>query len=280
VLETVQDRARQKAFLAALGAPVGPWAPAADARAAVRAARVWRGPVRLKAARGGYDGRAQARAADPDEAARAFEALGGVPCVVERELDLAIELSVLVARRPGGELASFPAARNWHEDGILVRSVMPAALPPGVASRADALARRIAVALGVEGLLAVELFLTREGALLVNELSPRPHNTFHATETACATSQFEQLVRAVCDLPLGSTEAVRPTAVANLLGDLWLRPSAPDLAAALAAPGVAVRLYGKAPRPRRKVGHLLATAPTAREALRRVAAAGRLLGAP
>jgi 5-(carboxyamino)imidazole ribonucleotide synthase len=197
---------------------------------------------------------------------------------VEDLLLLALELSVLVARRPSGEMASYPAARNWHEDGILSRSVMPGVLPARVAARADAIARRVAGELGLEGLLAVELFLTRSGELLVNELSPRPHNTFHATETACATSQFEQLVRAICDLPLGSTEVVRPTALTNLLGDLWLGPAAPDLSAALACPGVALRLYGKAPRPSRKLGHLLATAKTPREALRRVSEARRRLG--
>ncbi len=278
VLEVIQDRARQKAFLASRGVPLGPWAPAPGAAEALAAAQAWGAPVRLKAARGGYDGRAQARASRPEDVEAAFHSLGGVPCVVERELDLALELSVLVARRPSGEMASYPAARIGHVDGILSRSVMPGVLPARVAARADAIARRVAGELGVEGLLAVELFLTRSGELLVNELSPRPHNTFHATETACATSQFEQLVRAICDLPLGSTEVVRPTALTNLLGDLWLGPAAPDLSAALACPGVALRLYGKAPRPSRKLGHLLATAPTPREALRRVSEARRRLG--
>ncbi|HET8724031.1 MAG TPA: 5-(carboxyamino)imidazole ribonucleotide synthase [Anaeromyxobacteraceae bacterium] len=278
VLEVIQDRARQKRFLADQGVPLGPWAPAASAAEASAAARAWGGPVRIKAARGGYDGRGQARAAGPETAAEAFLSLGGVPCVVEREHELELELSVLVARRPSGQTVSYPAARNWHEDGILVRSVMPGVLPAEVGARADAVARRIAAALRVEGLLAVELFLTRSGELLVNELSPRPHNTFHATETACATSQFEQLVRAVCDLPLGSTDVLRPTAITNLLGDLWLGPAAPDLEAALARPGVGVRLYGKAPRPSRKLGHLIATASTPGEALRRVSEARRLLG--
>jgi 5-(carboxyamino)imidazole ribonucleotide synthase len=279
VLAVVQDRVAQKAFLATEGIPLGPWRAARTPAEAAAAARAIGGAVRIKAARGGYDGRSQARAADPEEAFRAFLALGGGVCVVEGELDLRLELSVLVARRHSGELASFPPARNWHEDGILVRSVVPGPIPERIAAEADALARRIAVRLGVEGLLAVELFLTRGGELLVNELSPRPHNTFHATEAACATSQFEQLVRAVCDLPLGSTELVRPAAITNLLGDLWLGPTPPDLASALSAPGVALRLYGKEPRRNRKVGHLLATAPTPGEALRRVSEARRLLEA-
>jgi 5-(carboxyamino)imidazole ribonucleotide synthase len=278
VLEVIQDRARQKAFLAGRGAPLGAWAAVTNASEAAAAAQAWNGPVRLKASRGGYDGRGQARAAGPEAAEEAFLSLGGVPCVVEQELDLALELSVLAARRPSGETVSYPAARNWHEDGILSRSVMPGVLPADVEARAGAIAHHIATELRVEGLLAVEFFLTRSGSLLVNELSPRPHNTFHATEMACATSQFEQLIRAICDLPLGSTEIVRPTALTNLLGDLWLGPAAPDVAAALACPGVALRLYGKAPRPSRKLGHLLATASTPREALRRVSEARRLLG--
>jgi 5-(carboxyamino)imidazole ribonucleotide synthase len=196
--------------------------------------------------------------------------MGGVPCVVERELALAEELSVLIARRPGGEVAVFPPAQNWHEDGILTVSVIPARLRAGVADRAQALARAIAVELEIEGLLAVEFFETEQGDLYANELSPRPHNTFHATETACLTSQFEQLVRAICDLPLGSTDVLRPTALANLLGDLWLGEKPPALDRALALPGVRLSLYGKTPRRGRKMGHLLALAQTPEEALARV----------
>jgi 5-(carboxyamino)imidazole ribonucleotide synthase len=275
VLYVVQDRARQKAWLAERGFPVGPWRPADDAGAAEEAALALGSAVRLKAAHGGYDGRGQARARTPGEARAAFAALGGVPCVVEAELELELELSVLVARRPSGEVAVYPAARNWHSAGILTRSVLPGPVPPALQREAAALARALAETFALEGLLAVELFGVG-GRLLVNELSPRTHNTYHASETACATSQFEQLVRAVCDLPLGDVEATRPTAIANLLGDLWLGRS-PDLGAALAVPGVSVRLYGKAPRPNRKVGHLLATAASAEEALARVERALGLL---
>jgi len=186
---------------------------------------------------------------------------------VERELALAEELSVLVARRPGGELAVFPPAQNWHEDGILTVSVIPGELRAGIAARAQELALAIAVQLGVQGLLAVEFFETVDGTLYANELSPRPHNTFHATETACLTSQFEQLVRAICDLPLGSTAVLRPTALANLLGDLWLDQRPPAFERALALPGVRLNLYGKSPRRGRKMGHLLALAQTPAEAL-------------
>jgi 5-(carboxyamino)imidazole ribonucleotide synthase len=137
-------------------------------------------------------------------------------------------------------------------------------------SEAEALGGRIAEAMGLVGLLAIEFFVTAAHGLLVNELSPRPHNTFHATETACLTSQFEQLVRAVCGLPLGSTDVLRTTALANLLGDLWLGPEPPRLDQALALPGVYLTLYGKAPRKGRKIGHLLAVAQTPEDALRLV----------
>ncbi len=277
VLEVVQDRLTQKRFLQSAHIPVGPYAEAASAEDASRAVVDLGGPVRLKARRGGYDGRAQARAANADEAATVFGEMGGVPCVVERELALAEELSVLVARRPGGEIAVFPVAQNWHEDGILTVSVIPGRLRGGIAGRAQALAHKIALQLEIEGLLAVEFFETEQGELFANELSPRPHNTFHATETACLTSQFEQLVRAICDLPLGSTDVLRPTALANLLGDLWLGDKPPALDRALALPGVRLSLYGKSPRRGRKMGHLLALAETPELALARVKEARALL---
>jgi 5-(carboxyamino)imidazole ribonucleotide synthase len=276
VLGLVQDRARQKGWLATHGFPVGPYR---EVRSAEELAAAWAlGPFRLKACQGGYDGRSQARVPSAEAAPAAWRELGEVPCVAERELDLAAELSVLIARRPSGEVATFPAAQNWHDDGILSISVLPGALPEATTRRAAELARGIAEGLGVEGLLAVEFFVTRDGELYVNELSPRPHNTFHAAETACLTGQFEQLVRAICDLPLGSTQVLRPTALANLLGDLWLGPTPPALDRALALPGVRLNLYGKAPRKGRKIGHLLAVAASADEAVALVREARRLLG--
>ncbi len=275
-LTLVQDRERQKAWLEANGFPVGPWRAADGATAIAHALSSLGGPCRAKAVRGGYDGRAQARVLSPDGAAEAHTTLGGAPAVVERELSLAAELSVLVARRPSGDDVVFPPARNWHNEGILTFSQLPGDLPGDLASAAVDLAERIARALRVEGLLAVEMFLTTDGALLVNELSPRPHNTFHTTEMACATSQFEQLVRAVCDLPLGAVDVVRPSALANLLGDLWSHGT-PPLERPLALPGVRLALYGKAPRPGRKVGHLLAGAATPAEALALVRRARSLL---
>jgi len=157
----------------------------------------------------------------------AWEALGEAPGVVEQAIDLDREISILVARSPRGEVKVYPAAWNHHEHQILAWSVLPAPLPPALAAEASQLAQAIADTFQLEGILAVELFVTKSGRLLVNELAPRPHNSYHASERACVTSQFEQLVRAVCNLPLGDTAIVQPCAIANLLGDLWLTP-APD----------------------------------------------------
>jgi 5-(carboxyamino)imidazole ribonucleotide synthase len=270
VLAIVQDRLTQKQWLAQHGFPVGPFREAGSAAEVEVAARAL-GRSRLKSRRGGYDGRSQAKLEAPGEAAAAFGALGGDPVVCEQELELRRELSVMVARNEQGQIEVFPPAQNWHQDGILALSVLPGALDAALARRAEELGRAIADAMGVCGLLAIEFFDTEASGLLVNELSPRPHNTFHATETACLTSQFEQLVRAVCGLPLGSTDTLRPTALANLLGDLWVdRDHPPRFDKALALPGVYLRLYGKQPRRGRKVGHLLAVGHTPEEALQLV----------
>jgi len=278
ILAMVQDRAVQKAWLAAAGLPLGPWREAADSASAAAAVEVLGGPCRVKSRTGGYDGRGQARVAAPGDAAELLRAWGPTPCVVERELELAAELSVLVARRPSGEVAVYPPARNVHEAGILTVSQLPGELPAAACDRADAIARRLADELALEGLLAVELFLTTGGDVLVNELAPRPHNTFHTAAAACATGQFEQLVRAVCDLPLGDTRVVRPAALANLLGELW-DGGAPPFERALALPGVTLSVYGKAPRPGRKLGHLVASADTPAAALALVEEARRRLSA-
>lgn len=279
VLTTIQDRAVQRAWLARHGFPQGPWRAATGAAEMRSAAEALGGRCRAKATRGGYDGRGQAPLPTPADAEAAFEALGGAPAVVEQELDLAAELSVMVARRPSGGTAVFPPARNLHTDSILDISHIPAALPQELEARARGIADAIADAIGLEGVLAVELFLTVSGELLVNELAPRPHNTFHATELACETSQFEQLVRAACDLPLGSTRLVQPVALANLLGDLWAQ-GPPPFERVLQMDGVHLHLYDKKPRPKRKVGHLLATGATVEEAMARVRQARDMLTRP
>jgi 5-(carboxyamino)imidazole ribonucleotide synthase len=278
VLEIVQDRARQKAWLAGNGFPLGPYREANNAGELAAAVRALDGRCFAKATRGGYDGKGQVVLSDAAQAAGAWDELGRAPMVVEKGLDLEAEISVMVARRPSGEMAVFPAALNHHEDRILAWSVLPAPLPAAAARLAEELARGVAEKIDVVGLLAVEMFVTRQGELLVNELAPRPHNSFHATEVGCATSQFEQAVRAICDLPLGSPEALRPAAICNLLGDLWIDRPRPAFDAALALPGVRLHLYGKrVARPGRKMGHLSATGSTPEEAIARVQAARRAL---
>ena len=278
VLEIVQDRVAQKRWLARHGFPMGPYREAHGPAELVTAAQELGAGCFVKAAHGGYDGRGQAEVTGASEAAQAWTELGGSSCVVEQRLPLAAELSVLVARRPSGTTVVYPPALNHHERRILAWSVFPAPLPEPTRERARELARAVAENLEIEGLLVVELFLLADDTLLVNELAPRPHNSFHATELACVTSQFEQAVRAVCDLPLGSTEVLRPAAIVNLLGDLWLGPKPADLRAAFALPGVRVHLYGKTEaRPGRKMGHLAAYGATSEDAVERVLEAYRAL---
>lgn len=233
----------------------------------------------VKSAHGGYDGRSQVKLGFGDDttAADAWRLLGQQPCVVEQAQELDREISVMVARSPRGETKSFPSATNHHERQILVWSVIPSLISAEIEARAQKLACEIADSFTLEGLLAVEMFLTKEGELLVNELAPRPHNSYHASERACVTSQFEQDVRAVCDLPLGDVSVVQPAAIANLLGDLWLDHS-PRFDRALAVPGVRMHLYEKhQPRKGRKMGHLSAVGRTPEEAVERVLEAQALL---
>jgi 5-(carboxyamino)imidazole ribonucleotide synthase len=267
VLRVVQDRARQKQWLAEHEFPLGSfWVAhaASELGDALEAA----GPnAFVKSATGGYDGRGQTRAGPRDDAVAIWSSLGSATCVVERALDLEGEIPVMVARQAGGASTTFPPALNHHVNGVLDWSVIPAPIPAAVAREGVRIARGIAEELDVVGLLAVEMFLLRDGALVVNELAPRPHNSFHHTELASLTSQFEQGIRAVCDLPLGNTESMRPAAIANLFGDLWLHGAPPRWDQALALPGVRIHLYGKAPRPGRKMGHVGAVGATAEEAV-------------
>ena len=258
---TVQDRARQKSWLAARRVPLGDFrvvaseVECADAVAALA-------PCIVKASMGGYDGRGQVRVQDRTTGAQAWRTLGATMCVVERFLDIVTEISVLAARSASGDLRLFPPSLNHHDHGILTGSVSPATVTTAHATEAKAIAASIAEELGIIGLLAVELFITREDRVLVNEVAPRPHNTFHQSERGSETSQFEQLVRAVCGLPLGSVGTIAPAAIHNLLGDCWTNGT-PDFHAAWAMPGVRVHLYGKGEaRPGRKMGHLSAVAPT------------------
>jgi len=292
LLRVIQNRIRQKNWLKARGFPLGPWQAAHTAEDMQEAVAALGPKCFVKSAHGGYDGRSQVKLGfgDSTTAEDAWRLLGQQHCVVEQALDLELEISVMVARSPRGETKSFPSATNHHERQILAWSVIPSLISPEIEQRAQKLACAIADSFTLEGLLAVEMFLTQSGDLLVNELAPRPHNSYHASERACVTSQFEQCVRAVCDLPLGDVSVVQPAAIANLLGDLWLdQPGSPASEArggghnphfdrALAVPGVRVHLYEKhQPRKGRKMGHLSAVGATPQEAVARVLEAQRLL---
>ena len=283
-IRIIQDKTLQKTWLADAGFPLGPFRVVESEAELQDAVPALGGRVFLKIGRGGYDGRGQARIgfdgpATEESIQAAWLSLGENACVAEQALDLDFEISVMAARNPSGEVRSYPAARNHHENQILAWSVLPAGVPAELEARAEALASAIIARLGLEGLLCVEMFVTRQGELLVNELAPRPHNSYHQSERGCVTSQFEQLVRTTCNLPLGDTFLITPCAIVNLLGEVWLSDSGqPDFAAALAVPGVRLHLYEKhTPRVGRKMGHLSSVGGTAEEALERVLEAKRRL---
>ncbi len=264
-----QDRIAEKAFLIDNGFPVGPYTVLADLDQSPIEASLVDGGAVVKTARLGYDGKGQRSVDGVAETLAAWAELGGVACVVERRLDLQTELSVIVARTVDGRVEAWPVAENRHVDGVLDLTVVPAAVTRRVADRAVGLAMAIADALDYVGVLAVELFVV-DGDLLVNELAPRPHNSGHWTLDACVTSQFEQQVRAVCGLGLGSTAmTARSVAMVNLLGDLW-EGGEPDWSVVFDDPHAKVHLYGKSnPRPGRKMGHLTVTSDVATAAVAR-----------
>jgi 5-(carboxyamino)imidazole ribonucleotide synthase len=272
-----QDRGIEKSFLQSHGFATARFRVVqhkAELRAAL--ASIPR-PALLKTSRLGYDGKGQALVESEEDAVRAFERFGGVPCVLEARLDLERELSVIVARGADGDVATFPVAENRHQDGILETSVVPARISDALAQQARELATRVAQAMEYVGVLGVELFLVK-GQLMVNEMAPRPHNSGHYTMDACSADQFEQQLRTLCGLPLARPWLLSPVAMVNLLGDLW-SAGEPRWDEALKRPGVRLHLYGKSEaRPGRKMGHLnclaadpdkaLATALETRNALR------------
>ncbi len=221
VLEVIRDRGRQRAWLESVSAPVGPWKLATNAMAIEQAASRFGGKCFVKRCVGGYDGRGQVEIEAPSEAAQAFHDLGQAPVVVEKALQLDFELSVLGARNPSGQVVTYAPARNHHEQRILVWSGWPAPLEPELVQSAQHLARRVADAIELEGVMVAEMFVTRDAELLINELAPRVHNSYHSSERVADTDQFEQAVRAACDLPIGSAAANGHAAIDYLMGDEW-----------------------------------------------------------
>jgi 5-(carboxyamino)imidazole ribonucleotide synthase len=280
VLQVTQNRLREKGFLAGAGFPVTPFRAIRSAAELAEGLAALGTPAVLKTAGWGYDGKGQVRIQRPEEGETAWEALATGEAILEAFVDFEREISVVAARGLDGAFTHWGAIENRHRHHILDVSFSPAAVPPAVAAEAVEIARGILEKLEVVGVLCVEMFVARSdqgGALLVNELAPRPHNSGHLTIDAAVTSQFEQQVRAVCGLPLGSTELLHPAAMANLLGDLW-QEGEPDWAAASRYPEVKLHLYGKAAaRPGRKMGHLTALGATPEEAVARVEAAREAL---
>ena len=257
VLSTTQDRLREKAALARLGLPLPEYAPIASDADLSRAAALVPGASVLKTAAWGYDGKGQRRLESGAELATAWRAMGGPGAVLESLVPFRRELSVVGARGLDGRVALYEPFWNRHEDHILDVSVWPAPISSSTRAEALDIARTAIEGLDVVGVLCVELFELDDGRLLVNELAPRPHNSGHLTIDAHVTGQFEQQVRAVCGLPLGSVAALAPAAaMANLLGDLWTS-GVPDWPAAFFEPAVRLHLYGKEEaRVGRKMGHL------------------------
>jgi 5-(carboxyamino)imidazole ribonucleotide synthase len=265
-LQATQHRLREKTFLQRAGFPVSPFRAISSRAALNDALREVRPPAVLKTAGFGYDGKGQTKIVTQEETEAAWSALGGNEAVLEAWVDFVCEVSVVATRGLDGAFVHYGTVQNTHRNHILDLTAAPSPVPVETAREAVEIARSIFEELSVVGTACVEFFLKGDGQLFVNEVAPRPHNSGHWTIDAAITSQFEQQLRAVCGLPLGSTYQLRPAVMANLLGDLWSRGE-PDWARALASPGVKLHLYGKREaRPGRKMGHVTALGETAEEA--------------
>ncbi|HVT71853.1 MAG TPA: 5-(carboxyamino)imidazole ribonucleotide synthase [Lacunisphaera sp.] len=275
VLETCQNRSREKNWLRSRGFPLARFAevPAGgDVAAGIRQVGL---PCVVKTADFGYDGKGQIKVRAEPEVLAAARAFADRPGVIEQWIDFATEISALVARTASGEVRVFPVTENIHTNHILDFSIVPARVQPAVAAAAGDLARHIAEAIGLVGVMGVEMFVTRDENVLVNELAPRTHNSGHWTLDACVTSQFEQQVRAICGLPLGDVTLTSPAVMVNILGDAWDRAAGsgrasvePDWPGLLAQAGTKLHLYGKRePRPGRKMGHFTVLAGSVDRAL-------------
>lgn len=276
-VEVTQNRIAEKDFLLKAGLPITPYANIRSRTDFSSAEQAVSFPALLKRASFGYDGKGQIRVDESSALPDAFAALDEVPCVLEQMVDLACEISVVLARTDKGEMVCYPVAENEHRKGILALSTVPAQVDDEIADRAASMARSIAQALDYCGVLAVEFFLTRSGALLVNEIAPRPHNSGHYTVDACVCSQFEQQLRTLCGVPLGDVRLLSPVSMVNLLGDRWSNGT-PRWVNLYAMPGARLHLYGKRePRSGRKMGHICVLADTREQAVSRAERLDRTL---
>jgi 5-(carboxyamino)imidazole ribonucleotide synthase len=257
ILEITQDRLREKNFLREIGVATTDFREIPGPEALAQAVQEIGTPAVLKTVRLGYDGKGQVLIASDTRSEDAWHRMGGTVGILEGFVDFRCEISVVLARAADGAVAIYPPVENRHVNHILDTTIAPATLPPETAAEAEKIARHIAERLDLVGVLAVEMFVTKSGALLVNELAPRPHNSGHWTIDACMTSQFEQLVRAICGLPLGSTERHVDAVMQNLIGrdvERWRE--------AVADPQAKLHLYGKSRvRPGRKMGHVTRLLP-------------------
>lgn len=268
ILHITQNRLREKIFLSGNGFPVAQFEHIKTIDDLQNGAKEIGLPAVLKTAGFGYDGKGQAKLSTIDEIEQLFAGLNGKEAVLEEFIEFEKEVSVVCARDQHGNFAHYGVIENAHANHILDVSFAPAVVSEKIFAEAVNIAQNLAETLDYVGTLCVEFFVTRDGKLLVNELAPRPHNSGHLTFDSCVTSQFEQQLRAVCGLPLGSTDYFRRAAMANLLGDLW-QNGEPNWAAAVADPFIKLHLYGKIePRNGRKMGHLTAVADTAYEAVK------------
>ena len=266
VLHICQNREREKTFLATNGYPHVPFRLVTGEQDLQVALSALEAPAVLKTADFGYDGKGQQKVDDSKQVD--FSTLAGRKAILEKWIDFDAELSVVCARGIGGELSNFTPAENVHRRHILDHSIVPARISERLQRQAIEIATSLAGDLDVVGLIAVEFFLTKQGELLVNELAPRPHNSGHYTFDACVTSQFEQQLRAVCGLPLGSSHLLSPIVMVNLLGDLWVDGMPPNWLPVLRHPNAKLHIYGKTEgRPGRKMGHYCVLSPTVEKAL-------------
>ncbi|WP_298609891.1 5-(carboxyamino)imidazole ribonucleotide synthase [uncultured Thiothrix sp.] len=260
-VQVAQDRMVEKEFVRSCGLSPVPFAPIRQLADIPSACSQINFPAILKTARFGYDGKGQITVNHPSEVEAAFLQLKTVECVLEQRVDLAKEISVVLARSVHGEMDCFPVAENLHRNGILHQTIVPARINEALAEQAKQAAQRIAAKLEFVGVMAVEFFVTRQGELLINEMAPRTHNSGHYSLDACITSQFEQQVRMVCELPFGDTRLHTPVVMMNLLGDLW-GSSQPIWDELLHSPNSKLHLYGKhEARAGRKMGHFCTLHP-------------------
>ena len=268
-LETTQHREREKNFLKQHGLAHAEFRVVDSPASLSHAMRELGTPSVLKTAAFGYDGKGQIKLADGDDPEHVWSSFGAARGVVEKWVDFAMEISVIGARDQRGNFAAYPPGENIHRNHILDFTIAPARITPALADAAVALAKRVADALLYVGTLGVELFVTKDGQLLVNEIAPRPHNSGHHTIDACDCNQFEQQLRAVAGLELGRTHQRTPVVMVNLLGEVWpAETTAPDWSPILQHPRAKLHLYGKRRAlPKRKMGHFTVLGDTVEQAL-------------